>query len=96
MTASPAGGSIKTDTLSYTVAYALSEKASLSFHALKTKADTGAAQVDAVDFYAGVSWEYNKYVKFDATMDFLDSKVKNSPSANFKANSFNISTTFRY
>ncbi len=96
VTASPAGGSIKTDTLSYTMAYALSEKASLSFHALKTKADTGAAQVDTVDFNAGVSWEYNKYVKFDATMDFLDSKVKNSPSANFKANSINLSTTFRY
>jgi len=35
-------------------------------------------------------------MKFDAMVDILDSKVKNSPSANFKANSFNISSTFRY
>lgn len=96
ISASAAGGSIKTDTLSYTVAYALSDKASLSFHAVKTKADTGAAQVDTIDFNAGVSWEYTKYLKFDAMVDILDSKVKNSPSANFKANSFNISSTFRY
>ena len=96
VSASPAGGSIKTDTMSYTVSYALSEKASFSFHAIKTKSDTGAAQIDTLDFNTGVSWEYNKYTKFDATLDALDSKVKNSPAANFKANSFNISSTFRY
>jgi hypothetical protein len=96
VSASPAGGSIKSDTMSYTVAYALSERASLRFVALNTKADTGSAQIDTIDFNAGMSWEYNKYIKLDATVDVLDSKVRNSPSANFKANSFNLSTTFRY
>jgi hypothetical protein len=96
VSASPAGGSIKSDTMSYTLAYALSERASLRFVALNTKADTGSAQIDTIDFNAGMSWEYNKYIKLDATVDVLDSKVRNSPSANFKANSFNLSTTFRY
>ncbi len=96
VSASPAGGSIKTDTLTYTVSYAFSEKASFNFHALKTKSDTTAAQVESIDFNAGVSFEFTKYMKLDAMVDFLDSKVKNSPASNFKANSINLSTTFRY
>ncbi len=94
--ASAAGGSIQSDSISYTIAYAVSEKVAVNFHALKSKAVTGSTQVDTVDFNAGVSWEYNKYIKLDAMIDTMDSKVKNSPSSNFKANSFNLSSTFRY
>ena len=94
--ASAAGGSITNDTIGYTVSYALLENVALSFHALKSKAVSGATQVDSLDFNAGVNWEYNKYIRFAAMIDTLDSKVKNSPSSNFKANSINLSTTFRY
>jgi hypothetical protein len=94
--ASAAGGSINTDTIGYTVSYALLEDLALSFHALKSKAGTGNTQVDTLDFNVGASWKYNKYITFAATIDALDSKVKNSPASNFKANSFNLSSTFRY
>jgi len=93
---SAAGGSMEMNTISYTVAYALTEKISTSFHAIKSKATSGSTQVDSLDLNAGISWEYNKYLKFDATLDVLDSKVKDTPSSNFKANSFNITSTFRY
>ena len=96
VSASAAGGSIKNDTIGYTVSYALLENVALSFHALKSKAVSGTTQVDSLDFNAGVNWEYNKYIRFAATVDALDSKVKNSPASNFKANSINLSTTFRY
>ena len=95
-TASAAGGSITTDTMGYTVTYALLEDIALSFHALKTKVVSGSTQVDTVDFNAGFSWTYNKYISFSATIDALDSKVKNSPAANSKSNSFNLSSSFRY
>ncbi len=94
--ASAAGGSIKNDTLGYTVSYALLENVSLSFHALKTKAVSGTTQVNSTNFNAGVNWEYNKYTRFSATIDAIDSKIKNSPASDFKANSINLSTTFRY
>ena len=93
---STAGGSIKTDSLTYTISYALAEKVLLNFNALSSRSTTGSTQIDTLDFNAGVNWEYNKYVKFSAMVDALDSKVKNTPSANFKANSFNLSSTFRY
>ncbi len=96
LSASAAGGSTKNDTIGYTASYALLEKVALSFHALKSKVVSGATQVDSLDFNAGVNWEYNKYIRFAATIDTLDSKVKNSPASNFKANSINFSTTFRY
>jgi len=96
LSASAAGGSTKNDTIGYTVSYALLEKVALSFHALKSKVVSGTTQVDSLDFNAGVNWEYNKYIRFAATIDTLDSKVKNSPASNFKANSINLSTTFRY
>ncbi len=96
VSASAAGGSIKNDTIGYTVSYALLENVALSFHALKSKAVSGTTQVDSLDFNAGVNWEYNKYIRFAAKVDALDSKVKNSPASNFKANSINLSTTFRY
>lgn len=95
-TPSALGGSIDTDTLSYTIAYAVSEKVAVNFHAIKAKSVTSSTQVDTLDFNAGISWEYNKYIKFDAMIDALDTKVKNSPSADFKANSFNLTSTFRY
>ena len=94
--ASAVGGSVKTDTIGYTTSYALLDDLALSFHALKTKAVTGTTQVDTLDFNLGVNWKYNKYVSFSATIDALDSKVKNSPASNFKANTFNLSSTFRY
>jgi len=94
--ASAVGGSINNDTIGYTASYALLEKVALSFHALKSKAVSGSTQVDTLDFNVGVNWEYNKYIRFAATIDALDSKIKNSPASNFKANSFNLSTTFRY
>lgn len=96
LSASAAGGSTKNDTIGYTASYALLEKVALSFHALKSKVVSGTTQVDSLDFNAGVNWEYNKYIRFAATIDTLDSKVKNSPASNFKANSINFSTTFRY
>jgi hypothetical protein len=96
VSASAAGGSTTSDTIGYSVSYALLEKVALSFHALKSKVVSGTTQVDSLDFNAGVNWEYNKYIRFAATIDTLDSKVKNSPASNFKANSFNLSTTFRY
>jgi hypothetical protein len=96
LSASAAGGSTKNDTIGYTASYALLEKVALSFHALKSKVVSGTTQVDSLDFNAGVNWEYNKYIRFAATIDTLDSKVKNSPASNFKANSINLSTTFRY
>lgn len=96
LSASAAGGSTKNDTIGYTVSYALLEKVALSFHALKAKVVSGTTQVDSLDFNVGVNWEYNKYIRFAATIDTLDSKVKNSPASNFKANSINLSTTFRY
>ena len=94
--ASGAGGTVKTDSIGYTIAYALSEKILLNFSALKSKSITGSAQIDTLDFNAGASWEYNKYIRFGAMVDALDSKVRNNPSSNFKANSFNLSSTFRY
>ena len=94
--ASAAGGSINRDTIGYTVSYALLENIALNFHALKSKVVSGATQIDTLDFNAGIDWSYNKYINFSATIDALDSKVKNTPSSNFKANSFNLSTTFRY
>ena len=94
--ASAAGGTVKTDSIGYTIAYALSEKILLNFSAIKTKSDTQSAQIDTLDFNAGTSWEYNKYIRFSAMVDSLDSKVRNNPSSNFKANSFNLSSTFRY
>ncbi len=94
--ASAVGGSTTSDNIGYTVSYALLEKVALSFHAIKSKVVSGTTQVDSINFNAGVNWEYNKYVRFAATVDALDSKVKNSPTSNFKANSINLSTTFRY
>jgi hypothetical protein len=94
--ASAVGGSINNDTIGYSASYALLEKVALSFHALKTKSVSGNTQVDTLDLNAGVNWEYNKYVRFAATIDTLDSKVKSSPASNFKANSFNLTSTFRY
>ena len=94
--ASPAGGSINTDTMGYTVSYALLEDLALSFHALKSKVVSGTTQVETLDFNAGFNWKYNKYISFAATIDALDSKVKNTPASNFKANSLNLSSTFRY
>lgn len=96
VSASAAGGSIKNDTIGYTVSYALLENVALSFHALKTKAVSGTTQVNSTTFNAGVNWDYNKYTRFSATIDALDSKIKNSPASDFKANSINLSTTFRY
>ncbi|NDD70441.1 hypothetical protein EBZ97_00135 [bacterium] len=96
VSASAAGGSTTSDTIGYSASYALLEKVALSFHALKSKVVSGTTQVDSLDFNAGVNWEYNKYIRFAATIDALDSKVKNSPASNFKANSFNLTTTFRY
>ena len=93
---SAVGGSLETDTLSYSISYALSEKLSLSFHAVKSKSTSGSTQVDTLDFNAGASWEYNKYIQFNALIDSLDSKLKNNPSSNFKANSLNLTSTFRY
>jgi hypothetical protein len=94
--ASAVGGSITNDTIGYSASYALLEKVALSFHALKSKSVSGSTQVDSLDFNAGINWEYNKYVRFSATIDALDSKVKNTPASNFKANSFNLTSTFRY
>jgi hypothetical protein len=96
VSASAAGGSIKNDTIGYTASYALLENVALSFHALKSKAVSGTTQVNSTSFNAGVNWDYNKYTRFSATIDALDSKIKNSPASNFKANSINLSTTFRY
>ena len=94
--ASVAGGSIKTESLAYSIAYALSEKILLNFNAAKSKSTTGNTQIDALNLSAGASWEYNKYLRFGAVVDTLDSKVKNTPSSNFKANSLKLSSTFRY
>lgn len=94
--ASVAGGSIKTESIAYSIAYALSEKILLNFNVAKSKSTAGSTQIDALNFSAGASWEYNKYLRFGATVDALDSKVKNTPSSNFKANSLNLSSTFRY
>ncbi|MEI6120940.1 MAG: hypothetical protein WCP90_00315 [Opitutae bacterium] len=94
--ASAAGGSINTDTMGYTISYSLLEDLALSFHALKSKVVSGTTQVETLDFNAGFNWKYNKYISFAATIDALDSKVKNAPASNFKANSFNLSSTFRY
>jgi hypothetical protein len=96
VSASAAGGSLTTDSIGYTASYAILEKVALNFHALKSKAVSGTTQIDTIDFNAGVSWEYNKYIRLAATIDALDSKLKNSPASNFKANSFNLSATFRY
>jgi len=96
VSASAAGGSTTSDTMGYTVSYALLEDLALSFHALKSKVVAGSTQVETLDFNAGFNWKYNKYISFAATIDTLDSKVKNSPASNFKANSFNLSSTFRY
>jgi hypothetical protein len=96
VSASAAGGSTTNDTIGYTVSYALLENVALSFHALKSKGVSGSTQVDTLDFNVGVNWEYNKYIRFSATIDALDSKIKNSPASDFKANSINLSTTFRY
>jgi len=96
VSASAAGGSINTDSMGYTVSYSLLEDLALSFHALKSKVVSGTTQVETLDFNAGFNWRYNKYISFAATIDTLDSKVKNSPASNFKANSINLSTTFRY
>jgi len=95
-TASAAGGSVTTDNMGYTVSYALLDDVALSFHAIKTKSVSGKTQVDTVDFNAGVSWTFNKYISFSATIDALDSKVKNAPASNSKTNSFNLSSSFRY
>ena len=94
--ASVAGGSIKTESIAYSIAYALSEKILLNFNAAKSKSTTGSTQIDALNLSAGASWEYNKYLRFGAVVDTLDSKVKNTPSSNFKANSLKLSSTFRY
>jgi hypothetical protein len=94
--ASVAGGSIKTESIAYSIAYALSEKILLNFNAAKSKSTTGNTQIDALNLSAGASWEYNKYLRFGAVVDTLDSKVKNTPSSNFKANSLKLSSTFRY
>ena len=96
VSASAAGGSTTSDTMGYTVSYALLEDLALSFHALKSKVVSGSTEVNTLDFNAGFNWKYNKYISFAATIDTLDSKVKNSPASNFKANSFNLSSTFRY
>jgi hypothetical protein len=96
VSASAAGGSTTSDTMGYTVSYALLEDLALSFHALKSKVVSGTTEVNTLDFNAGFNWKYNKYISFAATIDTLDSKVKNSPASNFKANSFNLSSTFRY
>lgn len=96
VSASAVGGSTTSDNIGYTMSYALSEKVALSFHAIKSKVVSGTTQVDSINLNAGVNWEYNKYVRFAATVDALDSKVKNSPTSNYKANSINLSTTFRY
>jgi len=96
VSASAAGGSTTSDTMGYTVSYALLEDLALSFHALKSKVVAGSTEVNTLDFNAGFNWKYNKYISFAATIDTLDSKVKNSPASNFKANSFNLSSTFRY
>ena len=94
--ASVTGGSIKTESIAYSIAYALSEKILLNFNAAKSKSTTGNTQIDALNLSAGASWEYNKYLRFGAVVDTLDSKVKNTPSSNFKANSLKLSSTFRY
>ncbi len=94
--ASVAGGSIKTESIAYSIAYALSEKILLNFNAAKSKSTTGSTQIDALNLSAGASWEYNKYLRFGAVVDTIDSKVKNTPSSNFKANSLKLSSTFRY
>jgi len=94
--ASVAGGSIKTESIAYSIAYALSEKILLNFNAAKSKSTTGNTQIDGLNLSAGASWEYNKYLRFGAVVDTLDSKVKNTPSSNFKANSLKLSSTFRY
>jgi hypothetical protein len=94
--ASVTGGSIKTESIGYSIAYALSEKILLNFNAAKSKSTTGNTQIDALNLSAGASWEYNKYLRFGAVVDTLDSKVKNTPSSNFKANSLKLSSTFRY
>jgi hypothetical protein len=93
---SAVGGSVKTDTISYTGIYGLSEKINLNFHIIKSLSTSGSTEVNSLDLNAGVNWEYNTYLKFSATIDSLDSKLKNSPSSNFKANSFNLTTSFRY
>jgi hypothetical protein len=95
-TASAVGGSITNDTIGYSVSYSLLEDLAVNFHALKSKSLSGKTQVDTLDFNAGINWNYNKHVTFSATIDALDSKVKNTPTSNFKANSFNLSSTFRY
>ena len=94
--ASVAGGSIKTESIAYSIAYALSEKILLNFNAAKSKSTTGNTQIDALNLSAGASWEYNKYLRFGAVVDTIDSKIKNTPSSNFKANSLKLSSTFRY
>jgi hypothetical protein len=96
LTPGTTGGILKTDTLIYSGIYSLSEKFSLNFSAIKTRSDTGSSQVDVLDLRAGANWEYNKYFKMSAYVDTLDSKVKNTPSNDYKANSFNITSTLRY
>jgi hypothetical protein len=96
VSASAVGGSVKTDTISYTGIYGLTEKINLNFHIIKSLSTSGSTEVNSLDLNAGVNWEYNKYLRFSATIDSLDSKLKNSPSSNFKANSLNITASFRY
>lgn len=96
VTASSLGGQSKTKSYTYGASYAPSSYLNVNLSITKSDVLSGSTEVNTWVYTLGAEYKYNPHLSFQAGYNFTDSKIPSNAAADFRANTFTLSSAFRY